>query len=458
MRFSEIKTYPLTIHRYDLARWFFLAVVICLLFSPIFYWLTGIGQSAASLPADIVRLPDGTIASSAKAEALHRLTLPMRLELMFIYPLLLLGFQFSGGALALRRRLERRVEAVRPGWWIWPLAWLGRRWPAGWRRSVSGSDLLTVFLFVLVLELALALLYLPFGFYRGFIVAHQFGLSTQTAAGWAADWLKNLVLTLGISGLTWTGFYGLMRLFPRRWPIPVGALLFLFGAVMVLLTPILITPLFYKVEPLADTGLRSRILGLAGRAGMEVDTIEVIDASAKTTQVNAYFTGFFGAQRIVLYDTLLAGYTPDQVEVVLAHEMGHWRYQHVLLGLLGAGAAGWLGLFALRWLLARVWQPLGLRGPADVAGLPYILALVALVSLLAMPAENGLSRYAERQADWFALTASQKPAAFIELFEKFAVQNLSLVDVPEWEEFIFYSHPPIIDRIGMAENFGQAGP
>ena len=451
MRFSEIKTCSLTLHRYDLARWFFLAIVVILLLSPVFYWLTGIGQTAANLPADIVRLPDGAIASSAKAEALHRLTLPIRLELMFIYPLLLLGFQFSGGALVLRRRLERRVEAGRPAWLVRPLAWLGRRLPAGWRQSVSGSGLLAVCLFVLILELALALLYLPFDFYRGFMVAHQFGLSTQTATGWAADWLKSLVLTLGISGLTWTGFYGLIRLFPRRWPIPAGALLFLFGVVMVLLTPVLITPLFYKVEPLADAGLHSRILELAGRAGMDVDTIEVIDASAKTTQVNAYFTGFFGAQRIVLYDTLLAGYTPDQVEVVLAHEMGHWRYQHVLLGLAGAGAVGWLGLFALRWLLARIWRPLGLDGPADVAGLPYILAIAALVSLLVMPAQNGLSRYAERQADWFALATSQKPAAFIELFEKF-------VDVPRWEEFIFYSHPPIIDRIGMAENFGQAGP
>lgn len=452
MRFSEIKTYPFTIRRYDLARWFFLAVVILLLFSPVFYWLTGIGQSAAGLPAEIVRLPDGTIASSAKAEALHRLSLPMRLQLLFIYPLLLLGFQFSGGALALRRWLERRLPTWRS------MAWLGQRLPARWRQSISGNDLLIVFLFVLVLELALALLYLPFSFYRGFIVAHQFGLSTQTAAGWAADWLKSLVLTLAISGLVWTGFYGLMRLFPRRWPIPAGALLFLFGVVMVLLTPVLITPLFYRVEPLADAGLRARIVDLAGRAGMEVRAVEVIDASAKTTQVNAYFTGFFGAQRIVLYDNLLAGYTPDQVEVVLAHEMGHWRYQHVLLGLVGTGAAGWLGLFALHWLLGRVWRPLALKGPADVAGLPYILAIAALVSLLAMPVENGLSRYAERQADWFALTASQKPVAYIELFEKFAVQNLSLVDAPRWEKYIFYSHPPIIDRIGMAEHFMQTGP
>jgi STE24 endopeptidase len=225
----------------------------------------------------------------------------------------------------------------------------------------------------------------------------------------------------------------------------------LLSAVFILLTPILITPLFYEVRPLSDPVLRARVLALAERAGMHVDEVYVINASAKTTEANAYFTGFGGAQRIVLYDTLLTGYTPDQVEVVLAHEMGHWYYQHELLGLLGMGAAGWIGLFGLRWLLNRAWRPLGLNGPADVAGLPYLLAVVTLATMLSLPAENGLSRYAERQADWFSLVISRRPAAFVELFEKFAVQNLSVVDAPAWEKFVFYTHPPIAERIRMAE-------
>jgi STE24 endopeptidase len=169
--------------------------------------------------------------------------------------------------------------------------------------------------------------------------------------------------------------------------------------------------------------------------------------------VNAYFTGFGGAQRIVLYDTLLTDYTPDQIEVVLAHEMGHWYYHHVLLGLLGFGAAGWIGLFGLRWLLQRVWQPLGWSGPADVAGLPYLLAALAVVTTLALPVQNSLSRYAESQADRFALSITHKPETFITLFEKFAVQNLSVVDAPAWEKFVFYTHPAIAERIRMAEDF-----
>jgi STE24 endopeptidase len=432
-------------------RWLFFFLALIILVSPLIFWSTGVGQGAASLSAEISRLPDGTRVSSPKAEALHNLSLPMRIERMLIYPLLLLSFQFSGEALALRRWLEQRILKNMAGG-------QGSR-GAGVKNLLRFSaPLLLCLLFVLAFNLALALLYLPFNFYRSFIIGHQFGLSTQTASGWFGDWAKSLLIGLALDGLTWTGLYGLMRWLPCRWPLPAGALLVLFSVVLVLLQPILITPLFYEVRPLADAELRARILALAGRADMQVDAVEVIDASSKTTEVNAYFTGFGGAQRIVLFDTLLRDYTPDQIEVVLAHEMGHWYYHHVLLSIIGLGAVGWLGLFALQWLLNRTWRWLELSGPADIAGLPYVLAVLALLSYLALPFENGISRFAERQADRFALSASQKPQAMVELFEQFAVQNLSLVEPPGWEKFLFYTHPSPAERIRMAEGWEAASP
>jgi STE24 endopeptidase len=364
----------------------------------------------------------------------------MRLERLILYPLLLIGFQLGGGAPVLRRRLTAcfgsSIQAV-PS-------------PRPWYRRVTLPDFLLILSFVVILDTGLALLYLPFNYYRGFVMGHQFGLSTQTAAGWLADWGKSLLLTLATDGLLWGGFYALLQAAPRRWPIPAGALLLGFGFVYTLITPLLITPLFYTVQPLEDAGLRARIVALTQRAGMPVETVEVIDASSKTTTVNAYFTGFGNDRRIVLYDTLLASYTPDQLEVVLAHEMGHWYYRHVFWGTVGLGVAGWLGLFGLKWLLGRTWQPLGLTGPADVAGLPYLLAVLAVVSILTLPVENAISRTAERQADTYALALSQKPTAFIGLFEQFAGQNLSKVDPPAWEKLIFYTHPPIVERVQMA--------
>jgi STE24 endopeptidase len=407
------------------------ALIVIILLSPLPYWLTGIGQSASGLSAKVGRLPDGAWVSSPRAEALHTLALPMRIERLLLYPLLLLAFQLSGGALALRRRL---------GWGS-----------AGSSERVSALGLLTVLLFVLILDLSLALLYLPFDFYGSFVVGRQFGLSTQTAEGWAVDWAMNLLIDLVTDGVLWTGLYALIRLLSRRWPIPAGAALVVLAASFTLLSPILITPLFYQVRPLEDPALRARVQSLSDRVGMRVEAVDVIDASAKTTGANAYFTGFGGAQRIVLYDTLLANHTPDEVEVTLAHEMGHWYYRHVLLGLLGAGAAGWIGLFLLRELLKRTWQPLGLSGAGDVAGLPFLLAVVAVVTLISLPVQNGVSRYAEAQADRFSLDVSRKPEAYVTSFVKLAEENLAAVDAPSWEKLLFYDHPSIAERIRMAE-------
>jgi STE24 endopeptidase len=446
---------PLTHQR--IWRWLFLVMLIVTLLSPLAYWSTGVGQVAGRLSAEVGHDSDGTLTSSPKAEALHGLTLPMRLERLLIYPLLMISLQLGGGSLALRRWLDRKAQGRQPSPSVVPCGEgpVGRFVPRAWRERLPGSDLLVVFLFVLIIEAVLALLYLPFNYYSGFILAHQFGLSVQTALAWASDWVKNFLLSLIINVPLWTGFYVLMRLMPRRWPIPAGALMITLSVAMVLITPVLITPLFYEVRPLDEPDLRDRVLALADRAGMHIDEVYVVYASVKTTRVNAYFTGFGDARRIVLYDTLLTDYTPDQVEVVLAHEMGHWYYRHMLLGVLGVGVAGWIGLFGLKWLLNRTWQPLGLNGPADVAGLPYVLALIAIVTTLTLPVYNGLSRVGERQADNFSLVVSQKPAVFIELFERFAVQNLSVVDVPVWEKLVFYTHPPIVERIDLAETFQE---
>lgn len=435
-------------------RWTLFALLIVIVISPLLYWSTGIGQSAAGLSAEISHQPDGTPVSSPKAMALHRLSLPMRVERLLIYPLLLICFQLSGGSLALRRWLEERAQpglSSRPTRLMGTWGWVGRLAPRTWRQRMPGRDLRVILLLALALQVALSLLEFPLDFYNGFVLAHQFGLSTQTLVGWASDWSKNSLIALVMNGLGWAGLYSLMRLVPHRWPIPAGALMMLLSVVLVLITPVLITPLFYKVQPLVDPALRARILTLAERAGMDGDEVYVINASAKTTRVNAYFTGLGDARRIVLYDTLLRGYTPDQVEVVLAHEMGHWYYRHVAVGLLGAGAASWIGLFGLRWLLGRTWRLLGLSGPADPAGLPYLMAAVAIVAALALPVQNSLSRYGESQADRFSLALSQKPAASVELLERLAVHNLSVVDAPAWERFIFYTHPPIVERIRMAE-------
>ncbi len=437
-------------------HYLFWLMVVIIFISPLVYWLTGLGQMAHTLSAEIVRLPDGMLASSSKAEALHSLRLPMRLERMIIYPVLLIAFQLSGGAIALRQQIDTRIQP----WLAYRIPKLGQlfsrigqRIPLTWRERLGGRDLLIIILFIGVLNLTIYLLYLPFNYYRGFIVPHQFGLANpnHTTFRWLSDWGKQVVLTLSVEGTMWFGFFALMRLIPKRWPLVAGALSLVAAFVLTILMPVIVTPLFYTVRPLADADLHTRILTLAERAGTLVDHIDVIDASTKTNQVNAYFTGVGDTRRIVLYDTLLTGYTADEVEVVLAHELGHWYYRHTLVLVLAMGAVVWIALYVLKRILHKSWQWLGLTGPADVAGLPYILAIVAIATSLSLPAQNLFSRYGEGQADEFALTVSQKPAAFIALFEQFAEQNLSIVQPPTWEKYLFYTHPPVNERIQRAK-------
>jgi Zn-dependent protease with chaperone function len=192
---------------------------------------------------------------------------------------------------------------------------------------------------------------------------------------------------------------------------------------------------------------------MADRAGVVIDDISTIDASSKTTMTNAYFTGYDQASKIFLWDTLLLKHPPNEVDVVIAHEMGHWVYRHVLLSALGMAAMSWLGLFVWRFWSNRVWRRLGWAGPEDVASYPYLLGMIALVSILALPAINGLSRFGESQADNFALAISQKPAVAAAMFERIARENLSMVDVARWEKVVFYTHPPLAERIEKAKNW-----
>lgn len=177
----------MTLTHHRIWRWLLLMLLVVILFSPLVYWFTGVGQTAPGLSAEIGRGPDGTLTSSPKAEALHSLALPKRVERLLIYPLLLICFQFGGGSLALRRWLDRITQGRRQAHSVglFGAVLVGRLVPRAWRERLPGRDLLVICLFVLIIEAVLTVLFLPFDYYGGFILARQFGLSVQTAPGWA---------------------------------------------------------------------------------------------------------------------------------------------------------------------------------------------------------------------------------------------------------------------------------
>ncbi len=324
-------------------------------------------------------------------------------------------------------------------------------------RIVPAHPALAVALYIALLVLLMELCLLPLGFYSGFVREHAFGLSTQTIGGWLLDRGKSLLLSWALLVPAGSLLAFLWRRYPERWVVPAWLLGSVLLVVIVALAPVVVDPLFNTVKPVQDPALRGRVLALAARAGLPVQQVYEIDASRRTRKGNAYFTGLGSTKRIVLYDNLVTSNDPEAVELVLAHEMGHWKHAHIWKGLalavLAIGAALWCGARVLQW--AAGGRLFNLEGVADIAAVPLFLLVLFSLNLLAMPLQNGISRYFERQADWESLQLARDPAAFIRSEVNLARSNLADLNPPRPLVWLLYSHPPTGERIGMAEQFAK---
>ena len=316
--------------------------------------------------------------------------------------------------------------------------------------SVVSARWAQVALVALALGAGHGALTLPLKLIRGYWLPRRFGLLHQPLAGWLGDQMKTLLIggALGLAAIEIA--YALLAVTPLWWLATAGV----FIAAQIAMTavlPIWIAPLFYKLTPLADSGLRDRLLALARRTGVAAIGVFVADQSRKSRTANAAVVGLGRTRRIILFDTLLAEFSPDEIESVLAHELGHHVHGDMRRGLLVNGALTLVtvGLAALG-LDAGV-ALLGLAGPADPAGMPW-LALVALaLGLVQLPLANGFSRWIERQADDFALATTGNVAAFVGAMERLAGLNLAERRPSRLKEIFLYSHPAVDRRIARAE-------
>jgi STE24 endopeptidase len=279
------------------------------------------------------------------------------------------------------------------------------------------------------------------------------------------DWLREYALGLGVNLIgemvAGVGLYLLLRWFPRTWYLwGAGGGLALAFAVAYLM-PIVIAPLFNTFTPIGQTRwykLEPAIRQLAERAGISVSDIYVMDASRQGHHTNAYFSGLGSTQSIVLYDTLLEKHTPDEVQSILAHEIGHWQHRHIIQGILLGALAGFVGLIVLdrclRWFRER--PPVYLHTLSDPAGVPLVLLLGYLGTWIAMPLENAVSRHFERQADMTSLELAGMPDVFIAAERKLAVDNKSNVVAAPWNVWLFSTHPTALQRIEMARQWQQS--
>jgi STE24 endopeptidase len=321
----------------------------------------------------------------------------------------------------------------------------------GWPAAAS----LAVVFYVTALAVLHEIGVLPIAFYSGFLLERRYGLSTEGLGGWAKDQAKAFFVGLLLSSAGAILLYACIRWQPDRWWLIAGGLFAVIVVVMAQLAPVLLLPLFYAVKPLERESLRARLLRLADRAGARVLGVYEWGLADKTRKANAALTGWGRTRRILVSDTLLAEYSEDEIEVVLAHELAHhvhgdiWKGLAFEAGLIVAGF--YLGARVLRAAAPRA----GLSGVGDVAGLPLLLLAAGAVSILMVPIAHALSRAFERSADRFALRLTNNPGAFTSAMRRLAAQNLAEDDPSRLVKWLFYSHPPIKERIAAAESTGH---
>jgi STE24 endopeptidase len=269
--------------------------------------------------------------------------------------------------------------------------------------------------------------------------AKDVGLVTQSWTGWVGDVAKGMAIDAVLVGAGGAILVYGMRRFGRNWWAPAAAIAVAFGVVMTYLSPILIEPLFNKFEPLPEGKLRSDVLALADKAGVKVGEVYEMDASRRTTAANAYVGGLGSTKRVVLYDTLLRDFSPEEVRLVVAHELGHVHYNDVPRGLLYVAIVAPFGMFAVSG-----------GGPLAVPAVG--LALAIMVPALTM-VSNQLSRQVEARADRFSLQLTDQPDALIGFQQRIVKQNVSDPEPPAWVSFLLGTHPTAMQRIGQALAF-----
>jgi len=340
------------------------------------------------------------------------------------------------------------VVLVITGWTfkLQNLAYLG-----GLLQSYS----LALFVYVIMLLAIGKVLGLGMDYYS-FRLEHRYQLSNQKFRGWAWDEVKGFLVSAILAAILVELLYFVIRQFSQHWWLVawVGFL----GVVVLLaqLAPVVLFPIFYKFEPLQDEELKLRLVRLGERAGTRVRGVYKWHLSEKSKKANAALTGLGNTRRIILADTLLDNYSADEVEAVLAHELGHHVHKHILKSIGVQAAVTMLGFWAANWTLHYAVERRHIFvSLSDFANLPLLVLIFAVLSFLLMPALNAFSRLNERQADRYAFENIASVAPFISSMNKLAEQNLAERTPSRWVEWWFHSHPAVARRVAAAEQWDK---
>ena len=322
-------------------------------------------------------------------------------------------------------------------------------------HNVFTNDYWVFLSFVVIIGAAMNVLTLPFSYYSGYVLEHRYSMSNQTRSGWFSEILKGYALAAVLGLPLLALFFLLVRTYHEMWWLPAGIALFIFTILLSRLAPTIIFPLFYKFVPIDNEEIKQRITKICERSGMKVAGIFRFDMSKNTKKANAAFTGIGKSKRIIIGDTLLDKFSPEEIDMVFAHEVGHYAKKHIwrlmafntvttFAGLFFASAMysyslGWFGYSTIS------------EGMAAIAPLPMLALWLTIFTLITTPINNTISRKYEYEADRYALETMHNKEAFAGMMHKLAETNLADVSPHPLVEFWFHDHPSIEKRIKAAE-------
>jgi STE24 endopeptidase len=330
----------------------------------------------------------------------------------------------------------------------------------GWLRDLAyrgafQSYALAVFLYTVMLVLISKIISLGLDYYS-FRLELRYQLSNQKLRGWAWDEVKEFLVGAVLASVLAELLYFVIRQYPEHWWVLAWAGFLIVVVLLAQLAPVLLFPIFYKFEPLQDEELKTRLVRLGERAGTRVRGVYKWHLSEKSKKANAALTGLGNTRRIILADTLLANYSADEIEAVLAHELGHHVHRHIPKGIAAQALVTFIGFWAANWWLHYTvdrWHMF--ETLSDFANLPLLFLIFVVLGFVLMPAMNAFSRYNERQADRYAFEHCDI-GSFVSSMNKLAEQNLAERTPSRWVEWWFHSHPAIARRIAAAEVWARA--
>ena len=317
----------------------------------------------------------------------------------------------------------------------------------------NANTYIITFLYVLIASVIYYILSFPLSFYHSYILEHKFSLSNQNLRDWFSDQLKSGMISYTIGLILVYAFYYILRISGNYWWVIISLFWIFFSLILAKLLPVVIIPLFFKYKKLTDDTLRERVIALAAKMKVKILDVFEIDFSKKTLKANAAFVGTGSTRRVILADTLKDKYSYDEIEAILAHEFAHYRLKHLLKLIFINSVATILVFYFIFKTSAYILGIFGFSSLSEIAALPLLLIYFALFGIIMQPFENYVSRALERNADKMALEVTGLKAAFISMMDKLAKQNLADRNPSPLIKFYFFDHPPIDERIAMAELF-----